>query len=288
MRRLILSVLALLGVCSATAAEDLLRHADPDVLNGLIFGGRAAQRARVTDTIPADLADVQVPKGFVLIGTAERGDGMVTTAFATGIELEPAFDALLQALLAAGWQTEMQPAQAPTFTVATDGRSEAVQLVCRDSRRRIVTAREFEGVRHVSTATIPGQAARPCHARDSAPGFGSLAQLQALQSQMPRITFPDGVKITGPGGGGGGGDAIHQSVRVSSPEETLTSLLLDLSRQLTAQGWRRDATWNGQIAAGAVWTRTSRDGVALMVLLEIIDAGDSQFDVRFLLMPAGA
>lgn len=103
--------------------------------------------------------------------------------------------------------------------------------------------------------------------------------LAGARNLMPRFTFPEGVRVAN---GGGSNNYQRTGTRVFSTEETASSLALELSRQLSTQGWTRDAAWNGAWGSGSNWRRTSDNG-ALLGMLEVIEGTDSAFEVVFTL-----
>ncbi len=277
-RNLAMLLLALTPLVSP--AQNLLEGSNPDVLNALLFQGRSEAKQTVTRTLPADLARLSLPDDFTLIGTATRADGNgSTTAFRTSLDTGAAMDALLAALLRDGWEVEM-PQQMVPQTFSTPSRIAARQL-CRDGVRQTVSVRDHDPVRYAGLHRSPAQLPRPCHAPQ--PGMGA-PDFQAMQRLMPTLDFPASVQVQGLGpSGGGSGDSWSAGTRVHSPEEPASALALHLSRQLTAQGWTRDAGWSGALGAGSSWTRQSERG-ALVGILDVTDVGDAVHDVQFLLL----
>ncbi len=267
----------------AAQAQDLLADANQDVLNGLVFQGRAEARATVTATLPHDLAQLEVPDGFALIGTAVRGDGSRTTAFRTSHPAARALDMLLAALDAQGWEVEMPQAVAarPTFNAPSQIQA---RTICRNGERRGVLVRDFEGASLASILRVGfDPSPRACHA--AAPGAGIMGPggFAQLVREMPRFDFPQGVRVLGGGGGGGGNDHQIAGTRVHSAEDNASALALTLSRQLANQGWTRDAAWVGELGSGSNWTRKT-DELSLLGALEVIDLGADHYDVSFTLV----
>lgn len=269
----------------AAPAQDLLADVNQDVLNGLIFQARNEARATVTRTLPAELSRLEIPDQLDLIGTAVRADGNHVTAFRTSQPAGQAFDLLLGALTADGWEVEMQqgmPMQ-QTFNAPTQIQA---SMICRAGERRGVMVRDAGEVRMISiSGSVVEPRPRPCHAPlpgASTTGPGGFA---SLNRHMPRFDFPAGVRVLGGGGGGGSNDYFRAATRIQSPEEPASALALILSRQLTAQGWTRDAAWNGALGAGTNWTRRSDDGL-LAGTLEVLDRGDGFHEVAFTVLLA--
>lgn len=263
-------------------AQDLLGDANRDVLNGLVFQARTEAHATVTRTLPAEFSRLDIPEQFELIGTAARGDGGGVTAFKTAEPAARAFDLLLAALAADGWEVEMpQGVMQQTFNAPTQIQG---STICRSGERRAVLVRDVGDVR---LASINGAGIdprpRPCHA--PIPGAGPMGPggFAQLNRHMPRFDFPTGVRVLGGGGGNGGNDHFSAATRVHSPGEPASALALMLSRQLTAQGWARDAAWNGALGAGTNWTRGADDG-SLVGTLEVLDRGEDLYEVTFTLV----
>lgn len=280
-----ITLLATLLLPVAASAQDLLADVNQDVLNGLIFQARSEARATVTRTLPAEFSRLEISDQFDLIGTAIRADGNHVTAFRTSQPAAQAFDLLLGALTVDGWEVEMpqgMPMQ-QTFNAPTQIQA---SRICRAGERRAVMVRDAGDVRLVSVsggAVEPGP--RPCHA--PLPGASTMGPggFLSLNRHMPRFDFPAGVLVLGGGGGGGGNDYFSAATRVQSPEEPASALALILSRQLTAQGWTRDAAWNGALGAGTNWTRRSDDGL-LVGTLEVVDRGGNLHEVTFTVLLA--
>ena len=114
----------------AAPAQDLLADVNQDVLNGLIFQARNEARATVTRTLPAELSRLEIPDQLDLIGTAVRADGNHVTAFRTSQPAGQAFDLLLGALTADGWEVEMQQGMPMQQTVNAPTQIQA-SMICR-------------------------------------------------------------------------------------------------------------------------------------------------------------
>ncbi len=279
MRRII-AVMAGLLMAGAASAQDLLRDADRDVLNALVFLGRPNMVATASRTLPPEFANLKVPSELALIGTSVRSDGNTITAFHTTLPSGRALDELVLALAAEGWalETQQQMGEQPTFSAPTQRQ---FVMVCRNGERRAVVVRDHNNRR---VASIQGgyiQEPRPCNAPDPRQSMGPMG-LAGARNLMPRFTFPEGVRVANGGGGGGSNNHQRTGTRVFSTEETASSLALELSRQLSTQGWTRDAAWNGAWGAGSNWRRTSDNG-ALLGTLEVIEGADSAFEVVFTL-----
>jgi hypothetical protein len=279
MRRTI-AVMAGLLMAGAASAQDLLRDADRDVLNALVFLGRPNLVATASRTLPPDLANLKVASELALIGTSTRSDGSTITAFTTTLPSGRALDELVLALAAEGWalETQQQTGQQPTFSAPTQRQ---FVMVCRNGERRAAVVRDHDNRRIASIQGGVTLESRPCNAPDPRQNLGPMGLIGA-RNLMPRLTFPEGVRVANGGGAGGSNGYQRSGTRVFSTEETALSLALELSRQLTTQGWTRDAAWNGAWGAGSNWRRHSEHG-PLLGMLEVIEGADSAFEVVFTL-----
>jgi hypothetical protein len=281
-----LSILLVAGCFTLTAfGQDMLQCVNPDVVNSLVFGGRAESRMSLSATLPDSMSDYRAPAGFELIGTGVRGEGVTTiVAFKTELASEHAFAALVDSVEAEGWELEEEQSSLQTFNVS----SQPVRgMVCRDAKRRMLSVQDVAGMRYATLSTNQDQRSYACHAEDPRMAMGGPAMFGAMRSLMPKLDFPETTRpADGQGGFGGGmsgsGDTISTSSRIVSPD-TAASLAEHLALQMTAQGWRRDAAWNGSLTSGSTWMLQGEDGPSWGTL-EIVGFGDDVYEVGFMLM----
>lgn len=256
-------------------AQGLPQCLNPDVLNGLIFNGRIESKATITRTLPASLAGFRAPTGMTLIGTAVRDSGRSTSVgFKTSLPSDQAVAALTATLRTDGWAPEAEQGPGQTFTVP----GEPVHVtVCRNAERRNIMVRDVGGVRYANIMLSAEQRTLACNEKDPrAMGF----DMMAMQSAMPKFTFPPTARQSGPGGGGGGSNDIWStSTRIQSPDSG-ASLAEHLAGQLTSQGWKRDSAWSGTASSGSNWKR-QLDGKPSWGTLEIVRMGGDLHEVRF-------
>lgn len=266
-------------VSLAAPAQDLLRNANQDVLNGLVYNGRPEARMTVTRSIPDALSGLKIPDGFALIGTAVRTDGNSHTAFRTSLQANAALEALVIAFAEQGWEVEApQQGMQPTFSTSNDS---ALQTVCRNGERRMLQVRSIQNVRYARIHALSDPRPRACNA--PTPAIAGPGGFEIMRRQMPRFTFPAGVRVDTGGGSSGGNNSMNAITRIHSPDQPPATLAPQLAQQLTGQGWTRDTSWSGAVGAGSNWTRATDDGT-LMGSLEIIDMGDAIYEVRFMLL----
>lgn len=263
--------------------QDLLQCVDPDVANGLISGSRSETRLTVTRTLPEALSAYRAPDGFELIGSAVRGDALLTTtAFKTELDTAEAFAALLGSFEEDGWVVEPDQAPQQTFNVTSQP---LTGVVCRDRKRRALSVRETDGVRYASILLPAEMPSWECNAEDRR--LGGMESFTALRAQMPKLDFPPTARpasgAPGIGGYSGSGQTVSTSSRISSPD-TAASLAEHLAPQMTAQGWSVDASWSGSVSAGSTWTRRGADDTPYWGTLEVFSIGDDTYDVAFMIM----
>lgn len=279
--------LGAIALSVAAPAQELLQCVNPDVLNGLVYNGRAEMKLTLSRGLPANADGFRAPAGFSLIGSGVRGPGGSTTvvAYRTSLESPGALERLLQSLAGEGWKREVvqQPAIGVLALPTQPGNG---ATVCRNGERRNVRVQEVSGVHY---ATISSSTQR--HACDTPmpqpAGFGNPeARLAAARASLPQFTFPGTARMAAsrPDASriGGLNSAV---VRIESPD-TAASLSRHLARQLTALGWRSDAEWNGKLSTGSTWTRGNADGDPMWGTLEILSAGGGVYEIGFSLTTA--
>lgn len=263
----------------AALGQDAFQGANRDVLNALIFNARSEMKMTVTRTMPSSMAGFRLPAGFTLIGTGVRGDPdtrSTTVAFKTSLPADKAYAALVDAHRADGFAAEAS--QYPqTFNVPSE-RMEGT--VCRNAERRALLVTEADGVRYASINFFPEQVRFACNAPDprmANMGFGGM------RAGMPKFNFPSTARmVNGLGGlGGGSNNTFATSTRIQSPDAA-ASLAEYLAAQLPAQGWRRDAAWNGSLSSGSTW-KGELDGRPAWGSLEIVSFGEGVYEVGFVL-----
>jgi hypothetical protein len=290
MRRIFI-IVGVASFAAAATAQQALQCANPDVLNALVFGAMEDSRLVVKLEMPADPAGFRAPTGFTLIGSGVRGQNLATTvAYKTTLETRMAFDSLIAFLAEEGWKPEGVP-QLAQLAISVAGSQSAAAQVCRNSVRRHVQVREVEGTRY---ATISGSTAMPPRVCDAPTSLDYLlsnpmAMVNARQAQMPRLSFPDSVRL-GSLPVGAEGDTHNNTfsttytntTRIESPDSA-ASLARHLARQLSEQGWRSDADWSGKLSSGSTWSRRNAEGQSLGGMLEILSVDEGVFDVAFTL-----
>jgi hypothetical protein len=282
MKKLIL-VLSGALVSLTAVGQDLLQCVNPDVVNSLLFHGRADLHQTVTRGLPADLADVAVPGGFELIGGAVRDEmGIATVAFKTHLDSDEAFAALLASSEAKGWELEddTQPFMARVFNLSS---GPTTGTICLNGERRSLRVRDVAGNRYATVATQASDRPRDCNAPD--PRLAMRPPMPGLATgELPSLYLPESVREPNgnPLGGGSGmsGANFSTSVQVASPESG-ARIADHLAGQMVEQGWLEDGRWTGALSAGSSWTRQAEDGVSLAGTIEIVDLGDDQFHVSF-------
>jgi hypothetical protein len=273
--------IALLGAMFSLTAfsQDLLECVNPDVVNSLLFNGRADARYLVSPDLPDALSGYRAPAGFEFVGSLARNDTISTATFRTELAGEFAFDSAVAAFEAERWEAEEQlRIGVPVFSLTN--RPLSVTL-CRDGERRNVRVRNVNAARFVEINFVTEDRPRACHADD--PRFSQMPTMGAIHEQLPTLTFPDSTREPNgndPGGGtGGAGERVRTSVQVESPD-TARALINHFAGQMADQGWLPDAGWSGQHSAGSTWSRVGDDNIRYTGILEAVGLGDSIYDVR--------
>jgi len=266
--------------------QEPFKCANPDVLNSLVFNARPEARLVVKRTMPEDASGFRAPADFTLIGNGVRGDNISTVvAHKTELEAGKAFDALLSFLMAEGWRRETtQQGQLPTVTVA--GPLPLAARLCRNGERRNMLVQEIAGVRYSTVFSVPTNPPRACNVpapqqRQNLATSNPMAAMTAAQALMPQLSFPETARMAASGYGNiSGGGMTSTSSRIESPDSA-ASLAGHLAPQLTAQGWRSDAEWNGALSTGSTWSRKADDGQTYWGTLEVLGVGKGVYEVGF-------
>lgn len=265
--------------------QDLLQCLSPDVVNGLIFRGNENQVRTFTASLPDNMSGYEAPAGFTLIGTAEReAIDHTTSAFRTDLERSAAYDAFFASFAADGWAVE-EPQQRIPRVFSLSGSPESSTL-CRDGERLNLSIRSVDDVRYASVSVLPQDRPRGCNEVDPRQG-GIMIMQGGIHDHMPTLVFSESTSAadgTSLGGGfSGGGDSTRTSARIESPDSS-SSIAEHLASQMIEQGWRRDASWSGGFSSGASWVRSVDDGSALFAVLDVVDVGDSTYEVALRLL----
>lgn len=284
MRKLIIAI-GSVAFSLATPAQQILQCANPDVLNSLVFNARPESKLVVRRAMPDIQAGFRAPAEFTLIGSGVRGQGLSTVvAYKTTLVAGAAFDSLLASLVDEGWTRESTAQSQPMVSVA--GPEPTSAMLCRDGERRNLRVQEIEGVRY---ATIVGFETTPARACGATPQqqFNPMASMGIRNANLPQFSFPDTARLSSDpslgGGAGANGLVSTTTTRITSPD-TAASLARHLARQMTEQGWRSDAEWNGEVSVGSTWLSTNADGQPLWGTLEILSRGEGAYDVGFSLV----
>ena len=264
--------------------QDLLQCLHPDVANGLLFGGNPAQQVVVTSELPQSLSGFRAPTGFTLIGTAERVQTETTTvAYMTNLERGDALGALVSAFGADGWELEEEILPvAPVFTLSS---APTRGTICRDGERLALSIRDNDGTRFANLDSVGSDRPRGCHEEDPRMSMRP-SMMGGIQEYFPSLTFPESTQAADGGSLGGGfsgaGDSTRTSARIESPDSA-QSLSSHLGAQMLEQGWRQDASWSGNLSAGASWMKLE-DDTTVWGTLDIIGVDDDTYEVALRLL----
>jgi hypothetical protein len=283
MRRFIVVIVSL-AFPIASMAQQVLQCVNPDVLNSLVFNGRAESRLVIRRGMPDIVAGFRAPSGFTLIGNGMRGQGNTTVVgYRTTLERDKAFDSLLGFMFDEGWSREA-PAQPQLPAVTVAGPQPTSARLCRNGERRNLMVQEIEGIRYATISGFETTPPRACGAPAPQLSFGVDPQtaMNAARAIMPQFSFPATARLSGSPGGTSisGGTWVTSATRIESPDSA-TTLARDLARQLREQGWRSDAEWKGSLSTGSTWMRRNDAGQAYGGTLEILTVGDGVYEVGY-------
>lgn len=265
--------LATAALAVAVAAQQPGLCLDPQLINGLVFLGRPDQKAVVAPGQASFMKDVRMPAQLLLIGSAERDNGLATVAYRTSLSPDKAHAAAADALAAAGWLPEPRTAAA-TFSVA--GAAPRNEVFCHDGETRQLLVRDINGARYVNIVHFAQAGSRQCGAD---PAMESMSMM-AIRNLLPGIRFPEDASPAFPLGAGGGSNSLFTTTSRIISSRTPGSLLDYIAGQLQDQGWQPDASWTSGSSAGSTWHRT-HDGEPVSGTLEIMRAGDGTLEMEF-------
>jgi len=282
MRKLSIAM-ACLAFAAAAPAQEALQCANPDVLNALVFNARAEWKLEVRRAMPANAAGFGAPADFQLIGSGVRGQNRSTlVAYKTTLDIGKAFDSLLGFLSGQGWKREAaQPAQQAFATVA--GAQSSSAGLCRNGERRNLLVQELGGIRYATISEFGTTSPRACDTPLPQQNFDPMASINVLRAAMPQFALPATARMSGraeAGPQGGNGRSYSAFMRIESTDSA-ASLARHLAQQLTEQGWRADAEWNGALSAGSTWTGKGTDGKSYWGTLELLGVGGNVYDLGF-------
>jgi hypothetical protein len=267
---------------AAAMAQQALQCVNPDVLNSLVFNGRAESRVVVTRSMPGNPAGFQAPPGFTLIGSGVSGQGISTrVAYKTTLESAKALDSLIGFLAQQGWSREATPQDQPASFPLARPQTPAAML-CRNGERRIVGVEEGEAVRYAIIIGANPAPPRACGALNLQQGFGQNPRVafDAARAVMPQFSFPDSARMNGRPSDRGTTGLAESSMRIESPDSAATIAGI-LARQLREQGWRVDSEWKGALSTGSMWVRKADAGPTYWGTLEVLNLGSGTFEVSY-------
>ena len=127
------------GLPDSTGEGDRHRCIDPDCCRPAASRGQAG--ARITSTLPPELAAFKPPRELIWLGSSERGDSQLMTTSAvyhTDLAPDAARETAAGALTAAGWNLQSRDPleNSAIFVSPMPGRGEAF---CRDGKQLMVS-----------------------------------------------------------------------------------------------------------------------------------------------------
>lgn len=272
MHRTLLLILLLLLAPAASVADDPLACVDPELVRAFISN-------EYSTTVPADMAHIDVPAGFSLVGS-RTNRSTTTVAYRTASGAEGAIAAAVSLLEESGWVENGDRRYSGRGGFQSDTRS-ARAVVCRDDAPNPidVNARPDGDVTFVSYTRHPRSSR--CQPR-AQPGEDLGAR--DLFFYLPVLALPEDA-IAANVSTGGGGDEVNTRVDISGAAGR-TDLLNFFEDQIRKQNWQHQTGWSSRVSSGSVWLADTEEAGTLVGTLHVFDAGEDPVRVRFSINPA--
>lgn len=262
MRRLVMFSFATLLAMSAFAGEFL--DCLPPEVRVMLLQSHGQRPPVLTSLVPGELSSLKMPREFTWIGTAEQPQGnvtattnlsQVTAAWRSTLPPEAARASVAAALTAAGWEVRPIDTGLSVFAVASGPQQ---QTVCREGRPANVGVSSMDGVTYALIAMQRGNG--NSNSACSPQGYANPLASSGMDRIVPRLELP-----TDPSTGAiarqrsGGNGSYSSGTLVSqvrfSVKDSIGNVAGHFAKQMTAQGWSSDATWNGKTTAGSAWLK---------------------------------
>ena len=241
------------------------------------------------DSLPAEFPPVVLPDAFQVLGSqvTDRGEQLILDS---PLAAEEAREALAQVFRAQpGWiQMEPAPARRPELFVPAQppaGDSGLAMLeFCHDEHGSVYIQADYlgEDLVSLSRSRITDPAPGPWCERQQAArlrpgGFGPPSRFADWQ---PSLRLPEGETLDR--GGGSDPEELGSSLLFRPAAEMAPAeLVRHFDRQMDDQGWEREADWDGDLSAGAVWRRSPAGGPSLSAHLNLLESAEAAFEIRF-------
>lgn len=276
-------VSALLLVFPAISlAADPFACVDEQYRSALLGTGYQGSPAFSTE-LPDAFADLPVPDTLELIGS-EINNVSVRAVYRSRERGDLALEKTIASFEKNGWQNVQR-----LFPMAGVGFQSSMMPkmanLCRDMEPGMLSVSISEGPDNplVSFSMTSYGEGQTCSAMQAQAQRGN-AFSESGWKDMPSLTLPENTASANAGMGGGGGE-YHSDVVVTG-ESSRADLLNYLADQVSAQGWEMDASWNGQLSAGSVWTKTTEK--TLIGTLHAYGKASESIRVRFAVATAKA
>ncbi|MEO0424218.1 MAG: hypothetical protein AAF184_17905 [Pseudomonadota bacterium] len=210
-----------------------------------------------------------VPDEFDYVGGRENTHHhrSITLAWRSEQSLEQAFLAMGETVQSNGWRLLPESREHRGFGFVDHRDASPVPsqgaTYCRDEidTRLHLMGQEREGRVYVLLSSSKSTNELTCD-QQMLEQAGQSVRSQNSRSyirMLPRLALPEGVPVIGRGSSGGG-DGYTMRARTAPNATTNMDELVDyFEPQLIQQGWQRDTTYRGGVAAGSVWTRRVDD-----------------------------
>lgn len=303
-RKLLLATLFLLT--TVVQADTEFENTIPlDLAKALLSIGNTISVGIYSDVLD-DFPAFEMPSGFSVLGSLDQGV-MQRLVLQTDMAAAQASRALLATLTDAGWQELQRPDEAvmqPRGFVPAGGASPPVipSNICHDEHgimNMIITAGDNGNYVTLLKNNSMTRGALDCAQQNQQqarnPGMrammigGVTAHLPTLHLPsptgsplgQPRATFMSGSRSSG-----SPNDFETQSqVAIDWDIERLYTFFAE---QLDEQGWAEDSAWNGNIAAGGNWTKTTDDNLELIAILSMVETSAENYELKLRVLSRGA
>ena len=270
-----------------TEFEDSIPIAVAEALFDIGLGGQFAAYSDIMDDFP----EFQLPSEFDVMGSVVQNSQM-RVALTTELEESAATEALKESFLDSGWVEMPQFQRFPStrgFVSAVETRTFYGSQICHDEHGQLsIGFRQRDEGNVVSLRSSYGFARnwRNCDEL-IAQQEQSMAMMRGRSSGlgelMPRLEVPEEARQGSRpalmlGGMSSSSDSAETDARIELEWE-LERVYQHFAEQILEQGWTLDTESIGSLTATGTWTQTVEQNVNVIARLDVVSAGDGDFDL---------
>ncbi len=281
MRYSLIVAIFLAAASTNAIASDLLACIDPDVVEALVARG-ARSDYEITDSLPEELSDLELPDEFRLIGT-QRSLRYLKIAFSADEKPDQALLLIEEPLNKLGW-TKIELPQTRSHSrgfQSAQMESHSQVVLCNvDKESLSISSRGNDRGTYVFIGKSASSSGNLCISTNSMDPYAESEYTNAL---MPDLYLPEDAEQLGSGFGGmirSSGDDAETHIRLVTKKRA-DEILSYISAQLSEQGWASDSSWAGQYVSGSSWILDKKDIPKTMGTLVILEHGPGDYTAQF-------